>query len=169
MTVNKFQSVSYCVGGTHRSATKKIYGDITSKDSKVVFGFCPIGNRKKSMTVSDNTIKAEGLGNFFQNLGKQGLNVSKKMAKNVLNNPTTALDITANIATAAASRSPKNVMKSLPELITFYNTGKGLYLGKFVKILPYKGIKKVTDCIPMHHLKIKILILNKNWKNNECC
>ena len=84
------------------------------------------------MTVSDNTIQAEGLSDFFKNLGKKGLNVSKKTAKNVLKNPSRALDITAKIATAAASRNPKNVMKSLPELITFYNTGKGLYLGKFV-------------------------------------
>ena len=36
------------------------------------------------MTVSDNTIKAEGLGDFFNNLNKKGVNVSKKMAKNVL-------------------------------------------------------------------------------------
>ena len=41
------------------------------------------------------------------------------MAKKVLKNPCRALDITAKNATAAASRNPKNVMKSLPELITF--------------------------------------------------
>ena len=84
------------------------------------------------MIVSDNVIEAQGRGNFFKNLGKKGLNVSKKMAKNVLKNPSRALDITANIVTAAASRNPKNVMSTLPELITFYNTGKGLYLRKFV-------------------------------------
>ena len=33
------------------------------------------------MIVSDNTIQAEGLGDFFKNLGKKSLNVSKKMAK----------------------------------------------------------------------------------------
>ena len=27
------------------------------------------------MAVSDNTIKAEGLGDFFKNLGKKGLNI----------------------------------------------------------------------------------------------
>ena len=54
------------------------------------------------------------------------------MEKNLLKNPSRALDITANIATAAVSRNPKNVMSTLPELITFYNTGKGLFLGKFV-------------------------------------
>ena len=84
------------------------------------------------MIVSDNTIRAEGLGDFFKNLGKKGLNVSKKMAKDVLSNPTRAIDLTAKIATAAASRNPKQALSTLPELITFYNTGKGLYLGKFV-------------------------------------
>ena len=132
MSFNKFESDSYCVGGRHRSATKNIYGNVTSKGSKVLIGYCSICNRKKSMTVSDNTIKAEGLGDFFKNLGKKGLNVSKKMAKNVLSNPGRALDLTAKIATAAASKNSKQALSTLPELITFYNTGKGLYLGKFV-------------------------------------
>ena len=130
------QPFSYCVAGRHRSGTKDITGEITvnkktSKDTKLLVGKCVICNRKKSMIVSDNTIKAKGLGDFFKNLGKKGLNVSKKMAKIVLKNPSRALDITANIATATASRNPKNVMNSLPELITFYNTGKALYLDKF--------------------------------------
>ena len=136
MNSQKFKTDSYCVGGRHRSGTKDITGEITvnkktGKDTKLLVGKCVICNRKKSMIVSDNTIKAEGLGDFFKNLGEKGLNVSKKMAQNVLKNPSRALDITANIATAAASRNPKNVMKSLPELITFYNTGKGLYLPRF--------------------------------------
>ena len=79
------------------------------------------------MTVSDDTIKAEGLGVFFKNLGKKGLNVSTKMAKNVLSNPGGALDLTAKIATRAASRNSKKALSTLSELITFYNTGKGLY------------------------------------------
>ena len=132
MTFNKFKTDSYCVGGRHRSATKNIYGDLTSKSSKVLIGHCSVCNRKKSMTVSDDTTKAEGFGDFFKNLGKKGLNVSKKMAKNVLSNPGRALDLTTKIATAAASRDSKQALSTLPELITFYNTGKGLYLGKFV-------------------------------------
>ena len=91
-----------------------------------------ICDRKKTMIVSDNVIQAEGLGDFFKNLGKKGLNVSKKMAKNVLSNPGRALDLTAKIATAAASRNSKQALSTVPEIITFYNTGKGLYLGKFV-------------------------------------
>ena len=84
------------------------------------------------MILSDNTIQAESLGDFFKSLGKKRLNVSKKMVRNVLKNPSRALDFTANITRAAASRISKKVMKSLPELITFYNTGKWLYLGNFV-------------------------------------
>ena len=78
MTFNKIKSDSYCVGGRHRSATVKIYGDVTSKSSKVLIGYCSICNRKKSMTFSDDTIKVEGLGDFFKNLGK----VSLKLLKN---------------------------------------------------------------------------------------
>ena len=34
MSFQTFKSVSYCVGGRHRSATTETYGDITSKGSK---------------------------------------------------------------------------------------------------------------------------------------
>ena len=34
------------------------------------------------MIVSDNTIQAEGLGDFFENLGKKGFNVSKTLTEN---------------------------------------------------------------------------------------
>ena len=135
MSFQKFKSDSYCVGGRHRSSTVKTYGDITSKGSKVLIAFCSKCQRKKSMTVSDNTIEAEGLSDFFKNLGKNSVKVGKKLAKNVLKNPSRALDITANIASAAASRSPKNVLSTLPEVINFYHTGKGLNLGKFVQTL----------------------------------
>ena len=126
----QFESDSYCVGGRHRSATLKIYRDITSKGSKVLIGYCSKCNRKKSMTVSDNTMKAEGLGDFFRKLGEKGPNVSKKMAKNVITYPGSALDLTAKIATASVSKCSKQALSTLPELIIFYNTGKGFYLGK---------------------------------------
>ena len=136
MSSNKFKSDSYFVGGRHKSATKNIVGEITinkktGKDVKLLVGKCVICNRKKTMIVSDNVIQAKSLGDFFKNLGKKGLNASKKMAKNVLSNPGRALDLTAKIATAAASRNSKQALSTLPELITFYHTGKGLYLPRF--------------------------------------
>ena len=86
------------------------------------------------MIVSDNVIQAEGLGNFFKNLGKISAKAGKKLAKNVLSNPARALDLTAKIATAifATTKSPKAALSALPEVINFYHTGKGVYLGKFV-------------------------------------
>ena len=84
------------------------------------------------MIVSDIMIQAEGLGDFFKNLGKKGLNVSKRMAKNVLKNPGWALEIGSNVGTAFAFRSLTAALSSLPEVINFHHTGKGLYLGKFV-------------------------------------
>ena len=132
MSFQKFKSDRYCVGGRHRSATVKIYGDMTSKGNKVLIGYCSICSRKKSMTVSDNTTKAEGLSSFFKKLGKISSKAGKKLAKNVLSNPGRALDLTTQIATAAATKSPKAALSTLPEVINFYHTGKGLYLGKFV-------------------------------------
>ena len=137
MNSQKFATDSYCVGGRHRSGTKDITGEITvnkktGKDTKLLVGKCMVCNRKKSLIVSDNTIKAEGLGSFFKNLGKISAKAGKKVAKNVLSNPGRALDLTAKIANAAATKSPKAALSTLPEVINFYHTGKGLYLGKFV-------------------------------------
>ena len=37
----------------------------------MLIGYCSICNRKKSMTVSHNTIEAEGLSDSFKNLGEK--------------------------------------------------------------------------------------------------
>ena len=137
MSFQKFKSESYCVGGRHKSATKNIVGDITinkksGKEVKLLVGKCTICNRKKTMIVSDNVIQAEGLGDFFKNLREISAKAGKKLAKSVLSNPARALDLTAKIATAAATKSPKAALSTLPEMINFYHTGKGMYLGKFV-------------------------------------
>ena len=137
MSSQKFKTNSYFVGGRHHSSTTNITGGIsfnmkTVKEVKLLIGRCSICSRKKSMVVSDNVIRAEGLGDFFTKLGKNGLNVSKKIAQNVSSNPGRALDLTAKLATAAVSKNSKQALSTLPELITFYNTGKGLYLGEVV-------------------------------------
>ena len=137
MSFQKFKSDSYCVGGKHRSGTKNITGEITvnkktGKQIKLLVGKCVICDRRKSMIVGDNTIQAEGLGDFFKNLGKISAKAGKKLAKNVISNPGRALDLTAKIATAATTKSPKAALSTLPEVINFYHTRKGLYLGKFV-------------------------------------
>ena len=134
MSFQNFKSDSYCVGGRHRSCTKNISGDITSKDSNVLIGNFSICNGKKTITVCDNTKQVEGLGEFFKNVGKKGLNVPKRIAKIVLKNPGRALEIRANVGTAFASRSPKADLSRLPEDINFYHTGRGFYRGKFVQV-----------------------------------
>ena len=132
MNSRNFKIDSYRVGGRHRSATTKNYGDITSKGSKVLFGYCSICNRIKSTTVRDSTIQAEELGSFFKNLGKIFAKAGKKLETNALKSPGRFFDIGANLPTAAASRNPKAALSLLPEVINFYHTGKSLYLGKFL-------------------------------------
>ena len=112
MSFQKFKTNSYCVGQKHYSGTKNIIGEITlnkmtGREIKLLVGQCSICNRKKSMIVSDNTIQAEGLGSFFKNLGRISAKAGKKLATNILKNPGRALEITSNIATAAATKSPK--------------------------------------------------------------
>ena len=56
----------------------------------------------------------------------------ERWKKNVLNNPGPTLELIGKLTGAAVSKNSKQGLSTLPELITFYNTGKGLYLGKFV-------------------------------------
>ena len=84
------------------------------------------------MVVSDNVIQAEGLGDFFKKLGKVSSGAAKKLATNALKNPARFLEIGANIATATATKNPKAALSTLPEVINFHHTGKGLYLPRFV-------------------------------------
>ena len=124
MNSQNFKSDSYCVGGKHRSSTKNITVEITfnkktGKEIKFLVGKCVICNRKKSMIVNDNTIQAEGLGDFFKNLGKVSSKAAKKLAKNALKNPNRFLEIGANVATAAVSKNPKAALSALPEVYNF--------------------------------------------------
>ena len=65
-------------------------------------------------------------------MGKFFAEAVKKLATNLFKNPGRALDNTANIATAAAAKSPEAALSSLPEVMKFNHTGKGLYHGQFV-------------------------------------
>ena len=80
-----FKTNSYCVGQENYSATQNIVGDITFikktfEETKLSVVECSICVGKKSMVVSDNSITAECLIDFFNILGEKGINASKKMA-----------------------------------------------------------------------------------------
>ena len=131
MSSNKFKNNSYCVGGKHYSATTNLRGDITvnkktGMSGKISGGTCSTCRRNKSLIVSDQTIQAEGLGDFLKHLVSAAKNVGKK----ILNNPGRALEIAAIIGTAAASKNPKRIAATAPDIIKFVHQGKGLYLGK---------------------------------------
>ena len=59
----------------------------------------------------------------------------KGWQKNVLRNQKRALENGANVDTGFASRSPKAASSSIPEVINFYYTVKGLYFGNFAKFM----------------------------------
>ena len=112
MSYQKLEFKGYCFGGKHRSSTKNNVGGITfnkknGREITLLVGQCTICNRKISMIVSDNVNQAEGLVDFFRNLGKKRHNVPKKIAKNLLKNPGRALEVGTNVGTAFATQSPK--------------------------------------------------------------
>ena len=132
--LNKFKTNSYCVGGRHYSGTNIIHGFISANGTKMLKGNCVKCRRNKSMTVSDATIEAEGLKDFFKSVGRATVNFRKKVA----NNPVRALEIASKIGSVAASRNPRAALSATPELIKFATTdecinvvqkGRGLYLG----------------------------------------
>ena len=91
--LNKFKANSYSVGDRHYSGTNNISGAITSKGTKILKGNCVKCKRNKSMTVSDATIEAEELKDFFKSVGRATVNFGKKVA----NTPVRALEIASII------------------------------------------------------------------------
>ena len=84
--LNKFKTNSYCVGGRHYSGTNNRSGAIgepasriTSKGTKMLSRSCTKCRRNKSMTVSDATIEAEGLKDFFKSVVKLRLTLERKL------------------------------------------------------------------------------------------
>ena len=98
----------------------------TGAPVKLLRGTCSTCKRNKSLKVTDQTIQAEGLGDFFRGIRKAAKNVGKK----ILNNPGRALELAANIGNAAASKNPRMIAATAPDIINFVHQGKGLYLGK---------------------------------------
>ena len=127
--LNKFKTNSYCVGGRHYSGNNNIRGfigkpasRIASKGSKMLKGNCVNCKRNKSMTVSDATMEAEGLKDFYKSVGRATVYFGKKVA----NNPVGALEIASKIRSAAASRNPRAELSAIPDLIKFATTGEGI-------------------------------------------
>ena len=116
-----------CVGGKHYSATTNICGVITQNTKtpvKLLRCTCVTCKRNKSLIVSDQIIAEEGLGDFFEHIGKAAKNVGKK----ILNKPARAVEIAANIRTAAASKNSKLIAATAPEIIKFVHQGNCLLL-----------------------------------------
>ena len=135
--LNKFKTNSYFVGGRNYSGTNKISGDITSKGNKMLRGSCTNCRRNKSMTVSDATIEAEGLQDFFKNVGRATIKFGKKVANNLVR----ALEIASKIGSAAASKNPRAALSATPNLIKFATTGEGIKVVQKRRGL-YLGTKK---------------------------
>ena len=92
---------------------------------KLLVGTCSSSKRKKSFTVSDQTIAAEGLGDFFKHIDKAANNFGNKLKSHLR-----ALELATTIGTADASKDPRMIVATDPDNLEFVHQGNGLYLGK---------------------------------------
>ena len=97
-------------------------GLLLQKGTKILQGNCVKCRRNKSMTVSDETIEAEGLKEFFKTVGKVSVNFGKKVANNLVR----ALEIANKIGGAAAIRNLRAALSATPDLIKFATAGEGI-------------------------------------------
>ena len=161
MSYNKFINNSYCVGVKHYSPTTNIYGDTTntgiqiSRPEHILRGNCVTCNRNKSLIVSERTIDGEGLGDFFKHLGKMGKNVGKK----ILKNPGRALEIAANIGTAAASKNPRLIAATAPTLLNLFIKGKDCTKPKVCRV---KAATQAAKQTKKQELIVKACIWEKS-------
>ena len=88
---------------------------------KLLRGTCSTCKRNISLIVCDQTIQAEGLGDFFRAVGKAAKSVGKK----ILNIPGRALELAANIGTNAASKNPRMIAATAPDIIKLFIKEKG--------------------------------------------
>ena len=100
------------------------------------------------MTVSDNTIQEEGLSSFF-NLGRGSAKAGKNLATNVLQKPGRALEITSNIANAAATRNSKNSNINTAGDDNFLSYGKSDLPWVISLILCHLIVTKNSETIPI--------------------
>ena len=118
MPQKNFKTNSYCPNHRHYSKTIGIEGDVTKTGQKMLTGSCVECIGKQSLFVSDNSIQAKGIGNFFKDVRKNSASVGKKLAKVVFKNLASALEIGAKIGNAAVS------FFSVLHVTIFYHTGK---------------------------------------------
>ena len=128
----------------------QFFVEIILKIKKILRCTCSTCKKNKSPIVSDHTIQAEGLEDYFKLIGK----AAKSVGKIILDNPGRAIEIAANIGTAAASKNPKLIAATAPDNTSIVRQRKGLHMGKnslikfIIKtIMPKKCIQSIVEMI----------------------
>ena len=78
-------------------------------------------------------MKLKDLEKFFENLGRGAAKATKVLAGKVANNPTGALDLAADLSTAAATRNPKAKAENALSVLMFIHQLIGSFWEKHNK------------------------------------
>ena len=172
MSSQKHKNNSYSVGGCLYSGTASIEGDITKTGQKIIIGKRVQRKKGKSMTVNNaNSREAEGLGKVFKNLEERSAGAVRKLATIVLKKPATAFGKGARIVSEAESRNPKATFSTVPDVLDFYCTGKGFFLGTFSNATLHSSAPLERNTNVEEGLQIKlygISIFKVSVKRNKC-
>ena len=90
------------------------------------------------------------MGVFFKHLDKATAKAAKNVGKKILNNPGRALELAANIGTAAASKNPKLIAASAPDFKKICTSREG-------SIFAENSLNTFNKCIQF--------IIGMTWKN----
>ena len=107
------------LGVRHHSRTISIESDIGKMGQKILIGKVVQCNRKKSISLSDNTIHGEGFRKICKTIGKAPLQQVKNGYK-CKKNPTGASENRAKIESATASKKIGTPLSTIPGVIFFF-------------------------------------------------
>ena len=123
----KFLSNSKCACGTC-GRTDRPYGHMTGSGGLYLKGYCHRCNKVKSLPYTQQQLEMEGEGirKFFKNVWNKALKpVGKHVGKNIISNPTRALQVASQVGAAAASKNPTAILNAGAQLGQFGFSGKG--------------------------------------------
>ena len=131
----KFLNNSKCKCGCC-GRTDRPYGHMSQSGHLYLKGYCHKCGKIKSLPFTQDQLEMEGNGikNLFKTVWNKALKpLAKEVGKNILNNPTRALQVATQLGTAAASRQPGAILRSGAQAARFGVTGNGVRLAELTK------------------------------------
>ena len=128
----KFLNNSKCKCGCC-GKTDRPYAHMSKSGHLYLKGYCHKCGKIKSLPYTQEQLEMEGAGirDIFKKVWSKAIKpLAKEVGKNILNNPTRALEVATQLGTAAASRNPGAIARAGVSAGRFGVLGKGVRIGE---------------------------------------